>query len=81
MSLRQGNTAFFEEMSQWWQAVDSTVSDLTSPRFEPQTCRSRSKLITTQPPGRYLICLVLKIHSLRIQIWANFIIASRAQLI
>ena len=26
-SLRPGNTAPFEEMSQWWRAVGSTVSD------------------------------------------------------
>ena len=34
-SLRPGNTASFEEMSQRWQAVDNSVFDLTGPRFEP----------------------------------------------
>ena len=28
-------------MLQRWQAVDNVVSDLTEPRFEPQTSRSR----------------------------------------
>ena len=45
-SLRQGNTAPFEKMSQWWRAVGNTVSDLTAPRFEPQTFRSRDERIT-----------------------------------
>ena len=31
-----------------WQAVCNTVSDLTDPRFEPQTFRSRDEGITTQ---------------------------------
>ena len=35
-SLRPGNTAPFEEMSQRWRAVGNTVSDLTGPRFEPR---------------------------------------------
>ena len=33
-SLRPGNTAPFEEMSQRWRAVGNTVSDLTGPRLE-----------------------------------------------
>ena len=41
--LRPGNTAPFEEMSQRWRAVGNTVSDLTGPRFEPQTSRSRDE--------------------------------------
>ena len=36
-SLRPDNTASFEEMSQRWRAVGNSVSDLTGPRFEPQT--------------------------------------------
>ena len=39
-SLRLGNLAAFEEMSQWWRAVGNILSDLTGPRFEPQTSRS-----------------------------------------
>ena len=48
-SLRPGNTAPFEEMSQRWRAVDNTVSDLTGPRFEPLTSRSRDKRVTARP--------------------------------
>ena len=51
-SLRPGNTAPFEEMSQRWRAVGNTVSDLTGPRFEPQTSRSRDKRVTARPTGR-----------------------------
>ena len=42
-SLRPGNTASFEEMSQRLRTVDNTVSDLTGPRFEPQTSRFRDE--------------------------------------
>ena len=52
-SLRPGNTAPFEEMSQRWQAVGNTVSNLTGPRFEPQTSRSRDERVTARPTGRY----------------------------
>ena len=38
-SLRPGNTAPFEELSLRWLAVGNTVSDLTGPKFEPQTSR------------------------------------------
>ena len=51
-SLRPGNTAPFKEMSQRWRAVGNTVSDLTGPRFEPQTSRSRDKRVTARPTGR-----------------------------
>ena len=44
----------FEEMSQRWRAVGSTVSDLTGPRFEPQTSRSRDECVTARPTGRYI---------------------------
>ena len=50
-SLRPGNTAPFEETLQWWQAVGNTVSYLTGPRFEPQTCRSRDERVTARPTG------------------------------
>ena len=43
-----GNTAPFE-MLQRWQAVGNTVSDLTDPRFESQTSRSRDKRATARP--------------------------------
>ena len=45
-SLRPGNTTSFEEMSQQWRAVGNTVSDLTGPRFESQTSRSRDERVT-----------------------------------
>ena len=48
-SLRPGNTAPFEEMSQRWLAVGNTVSDLTGQRFESQTSRSRDERITARP--------------------------------
>ena len=48
-SLRPGNTAPFEEMSQRWRAVGNTVSDLTGPRFEPRTSRSRDERVTARP--------------------------------
>ena len=37
-----GNTAPFEEMPQHWRAIGNTMSDLTGPRFEPQTFRFRA---------------------------------------
>ena len=51
-SLRPGNTAPFKEISQRWQAVGNTVSDLTGPRFEPQTSRSRDERVTARPTDR-----------------------------
>ena len=52
-SLRPGNTAPFEEMSLWWRFIGNTVSDLTGPRFEPQTSRFRDERVTARPTGRY----------------------------
>ena len=50
-SLRPGDTAPFEEMSQQRQAVGNTVSDLTGPIFKPQTSRSRDERVTARPTG------------------------------
>ena len=50
--IAPGNTASFEEMSQRWRVVGNTVSDLTGPRFEPQTSRSRDERVTARPTGR-----------------------------
>ena len=64
-SLRIGNTAPFEEMSQRWRAVGNTVSNLTGPRFEPQTSRSRDERVTAQPTGRYTVFFnfaVIEVH-------------------
>ena len=62
MSLRPGNTTPFKEMSQRWRAVGNTVADLTSPRFEPQTSRSRDERVTAQPTtdslNRGEICVI-----------------------
>ena len=48
-SLRPGNTAFFEKMLRRWRAVGNFVSNLTDPRFEPLTSRSRDERATTRP--------------------------------
>ena len=48
-SLRPGNIASFEETSQRWRVVGNTVSDLTGPRFEPQTSRSIDECVTARP--------------------------------
>ena len=40
-----GSTAPFKELSELWQAVDNTVSDLICPRFEPQTFRSKDERV------------------------------------
>ena len=52
VSLRPGNTALFEEMSQRWRVVGNTVFDLTGPRFEPQISRSRDEGVTARSSGR-----------------------------
>ena len=50
--IAPGNTAPFEEMLRWWRAVGNTVFNLTGPRFEPQTSRSRDERVTVRPTGR-----------------------------
>ena len=61
-SLRPSNTAPFEEILQRWGAIGNTISDLTGPRFEPQTSSSRDKRIIARPTGRYLKKLQIKIE-------------------
>ena len=51
-SLGPRNTAPFKEMLQRWRAVGNTVSDLTGPKFEPQTSRSRDERVTAQLTAR-----------------------------
>ena len=46
-----GNSAPFQEMMQRWRAVGDTVSDLTHPRFELLTSRSRDNRVTARPTG------------------------------
>ena len=63
-------------MSQWWRAVGNTVSDLTGPRFEPQTSRSRDERVTARPTNFLLLnncsaCLIylltlLQLHTLEL---------------
>ena len=64
-SLHPG-TAPFEEMSERWRAVGNTVSDLTGPRFEPQTFHSKDESVTQRPTARYfyykiVVILVIKL--------------------
>ena len=48
-----GDTAAsFEQMLQRWRVVGNTESDLTGPRFEPQTSLSRDECVAAQPSGR-----------------------------
>ena len=54
-SLRPGDTAPFEEMSQQRQAVGNTVSDLTGPIFKPHTSRPRDERVTARPSGRLIM--------------------------
>ena len=51
--LRPGNSAPFKEILQRWRVVGNTVSDLTGPRFEPQTSRSRDEHVTALPTGSF----------------------------
>ena len=51
-SLRPVNPVPFGEMLQRWRAVGNSVSDLTGPRFEPQTIHSSAKCVTARPTGR-----------------------------
>ena len=46
-----GNRALFEEKLQRWRAVSNTVSDLTGPRFEPQTSRLRDERVIARLTG------------------------------
>ena len=61
LSLRPGKAASFEEMSQRWRAVGSTVSDLTGPRFEPQTSRFSNERVTARPTGRLQLSYKLEL--------------------
>ena len=46
-------------MSQRWRATGNTVYDLTGPRFEPQTFRSRDERVTARPTGRLVHRFIL----------------------
>ena len=49
LCVLRGNTGPFEEMSQRWRAIGNTVSDMTGPRFEPQTSHSTDESIAVRP--------------------------------
>ena len=49
----------FQEMLQRWGAIGNTVYDLTDPRFEPQTFRSRHERVTARPTGRFNVIIIL----------------------
>ena len=46
------NTVSLKEMSQRWRAFGNTVSDLTGPRFEPQTSCFRDERVSARSTGR-----------------------------
>ena len=41
--IASGDAAPFKEMSQRWQVVSNTASDVTGPRFEPQTLNFKTR--------------------------------------
>ena len=47
-----GNTTPLDEMLQRWWVIGNAVSDLTAPRCEPPTYRSRDKRATVRPTSR-----------------------------
>ena len=55
-----GYAASVEEMLQRWRADGNTVSELISPRFEPQTFRSRDERVTVRPFERLLIDVIFR---------------------
>ena len=61
---RQWAKELFLKKYQKWRAIGNTVSDLTGARFELQTSRSRSKLVTAQPTGvvvnNFLLTIIFK---------------------
>ena len=61
VSLRPGNKAPSEEMLQRWRAVGNSVSDLTGPRFELQTSRSKYECVATRPTGWSIFSIALVI--------------------
>ena len=69
--LRPRNTALFEEMSRRWLAVGNAVSDLTGPRYEPQTSRSRDKRVIARPTVRKFCSPLLQL-SLKLFFLTNF---------
>ena len=46
--LRSGDTVSFEEMSQRTRTVGNTAPDLTGPRFEPHTSRSKDERVSAR---------------------------------
>ena len=73
-SLRPGNSALCKQMSQRWQMVDNTVSDLTGERFQPQTSRSRDECVTARPIGRLTLNQAANINNSKVfgRVWMKF---------
>ena len=53
IAFAAGSTVPFDEIPHGWRAVGNAVSDLTGPRFKPQTSRSRDERVTARPTGWY----------------------------
>ena len=71
-SLHPDNAASVEKMLQRWRAAGNTVSDLTGPRFEPQTSRSTDECITAWPIA-YTIRIIIVIWDLK---WYHLLLLS-----
>ena len=67
-----GNTAPFQDMLQRWRAVGKTVSDLTGPRLEPPTSRSRDERITARPTGQQTYAIICNILHKQLLIDSKF---------
>ena len=64
-------------MSQRWRAVGNDESDLTGPRFERQTSRSKDERVTTRPTGRCIVHYfknfeALLLYAPKIFVYPNF---------
>ena len=49
-----------------WRAVGNTVSNLTSPKFEPQTSRSEDERVTARPTGYVIMYSEIKITQIQV---------------
>ena len=61
-----GNTVPLKEMSQRWQAVGSTVSDLTGWRFEPQAFHSKHKSVTAWPSAKNFVLVATRARAAQV---------------
>ena len=51
--IAPGQYSFFRRNVAAVANVNNTVSNLTGPKFEPQTSYARNKRVTARPTGRY----------------------------